>query len=258
MRLLVVCWKLLRAVLHAVGGWCTIRFRFPRMSPDAQAREVERWSRGMLEIFGISLVVQGTPPAHGPVLLIVNHMSWLDILTIHAARHVRFVAKSNIKGWPVIGSLSTGAGTLYIERERRRDAMRLVHHMAEALRGGDLIAVFPEGTTSDGRTLLPFHANLLQAAISSGAPVQPAALRFANRSDDSTSFAAAYIDDDTLVASVWRTLSAPPLTAYVRFGDPQDSHGRERRAWAQALHAEVETLRAQTQTGAATTGSSLG
>ncbi len=257
MRLLVVCWKLLRAVLHAAGGWCTIRFRFPRMSPDAQAREVERWSRRMLEIFGITLAVQGTPPAHGPVLLIVNHISWLDILTIHAARHVRFVAKSNIKGWPVLGSLSTGAGTLYIERERRRDAMRLVHHMAEALRGGDLIAVFPEGTTGDGRGLLPFHANLLQAAMSAGAPVQPAALRFAVSSSGETSYAPAYVDDDTLLQSVWRTLSAPPLTAHVCFGDPQDSHGRERRAWATELHAQVQALRVSTGADNSATGSSL-
>ena len=244
MRLAVVCWKLLRATAHAAGGWWTIRFSFPRMSPDERAQEVQRWSRRMLEIFGITLAVQGTPPAGGPLLLVVNHLSWLDILAIHAARHVRFVAKSNIRGWPVIGSLSTGAGTLYIEGERRRDAMRLVHHMAEALRGGDLIAVFPEGTTGDGRALLPSHANLLQAAISSGAPVQPAALRFAQSSDDETSFAPSYIDDDTLLDSVWRTLSAPPLTAYLRFGEAQDSRGRERRAWSMALHTEVDALRA--------------
>lgn len=250
MRLALVCWKLLRATVHAVGGWCTIRFRFPRMSPEARAREVERWSRRMLEIFGITLVVQGTPPERGPLLLVVNHVSWLDILAVHAARHVRFVAKSNIKSWPVIGSLSTGAGTLYIERERRRDAMRVVHHMAEALRDGDLIAVFPEGTTGDGRKLLPFHANLLQAAISSDAPVQPAALRFALTSSGETSYAPAYVDDDTLLESVWRTLSAPPLTAYLSFGEPQDSRERERRAWAITLHAEVDALRANTHADA--------
>lgn len=246
MRSALVCWKLLRALVHATGGWWTIRFSFPRMSEDAREQEVQRWSGRMLDILGISLVVQGTPPSHGPMLLLVNHVSWLDILTIHAARHVRFVAKSNIKDWPLIGSLSTGAGTLYIERERRRDAMRLVHHMAEALREGDLIAVFPEGTTGDGRGLLPFHANLLQAAISAGAPVQPAALRFATTSTDETSFAPAYVDDDTLISSLWRTLSAPPLTAYLRFGDPQDSRGRERRAWSMALHTEVNALRAHT------------
>jgi 1-acyl-sn-glycerol-3-phosphate acyltransferase len=251
MRLAVVCWKLLRALMHAVGGWFTIRFRFSRMSPQAREQEVQRWSRKMLQILGVTLVVQGRAPEHGPLLLIVNHVSWLDILCIHAARHVRFVAKSNIRHWPMLGSLSTGAGTLYIERERRRDAMRLVHHMADALRAGDLIAVFPEGTTSDGRTLLPFHANLLQSAISAGAPVQPAALRFALSSTGETSSAPAYVDDDSLLDSVWRTLSAPPLTAYLRFGDPQDSRGRERRAWAMALHTEVSALRAHTYADAA-------
>ena len=246
MRLFVVCWKLLRAIVHAAGGWSTIRFSFPRMTPQERSLEVQRWSGKMLQIFGITLVVQGTPPANGPLLLVTNHLSWLDILVVHAARHVRFVAKSNIRHWPLIGSLSTGGGTLYIERERRRDAMRVVHHMTEALRAGDLIAVFPEGTTGDGHALLPFHANLLQATISAGAPVQPAALRFAQSGSFETSFAPSYVGDDSLVDSVWRTLNAPPLTAFLRFGDPQDSRGRERRAWAMALHTEVDALRAHT------------
>ena len=184
-------------------------------------------------------MVQGAPPANGPVLVVCNHLSWLDISAIHAACHVRFVAKSVVRHWPLIGTLSDGAGTLYLERERRRDALRVVHHMAEALRAGDLIAVFPEGTTGDGHALLPFHANLLQAAISAGAPVQPAALRFADAATFETSFAPRYIDDDHLLASVWRTLCAPPLVAIVRFGAPQPATGRERRAWAAALHADV-------------------
>jgi len=159
---------------------------------------------------------------------------------------VRFVSKSDVKGWPLIGTLSTGSGTLYIERERRRDALRVVHHMTDALRGGDLIGVFPEGTTSDGRGLLPFHANLLQASISSGAPVLPAALRFADAATGETSQAPRYIDDDNLVVSLWNTLRAPPLLAIVRFGEPQDPHGRDRRAWAQSLHEDVQQLRRET------------
>ncbi|MDM0043123.1 lysophospholipid acyltransferase family protein [Variovorax dokdonensis] len=243
LRPLRVIWRLLLAIGHAIRGWCIITFRFPRQTPEERAGEVERWSRRMLEIFGISLVVQGVPPARGPLLLVVNHLSWLDILVIHSARHVRFVAKSDIRGWPLIGKLATGAGTLYIERERRRDAMRVVHHMAESLQAGDLIAVFPEGTTGDGKTLLPFHANLLQAAISTCSPVQPAALRFADRATGQTSFAPRYIDDDTLASSVWRTLSAPPLAAYLCFGDVQDAQGKERRAWSQELHAQIQALR---------------
>ncbi|SFP96490.1 1-acyl-sn-glycerol-3-phosphate acyltransferase [Variovorax sp. OK605] len=243
---LKACWRLLHAVVHALAGWWTIRFTFPGLSQPERNARVQAWSKRMLGIMGITLKVQGTPPSGGPVLLICNHLSWLDITCIHAARHVRFVSKSDVKGWPLIGTLSTGSGTLYIERERRRDALRVVHHMTEALRNGDMIGVFPEGTTSDGRGLLPFHANLLQAAISSGAPVLPAALRFADAATGETSQAPRYIDDDNLLASLWNTLRAPPLLAIVRFGEPQDPHGRDRRAWAQSLHEDVQQLRRET------------
>jgi 1-acyl-sn-glycerol-3-phosphate acyltransferase len=148
-----------------------------------------------------------------------------------------------VRRWPVLGTITTGVDTLYIERERRRDAMRVVHDMAQALRGGDILAVFPEGTTGDGQGLLPFHANLLQAAISSGAPVQPAALRFADAASGETSLAPRYVGDDTLLSSAWKTLKAPPLLAIVRFGEPQPPQGRDRRAWAASLHADVQMLR---------------
>jgi 1-acyl-sn-glycerol-3-phosphate acyltransferase len=230
---LKACWRLLHAVGHALGGWWTIRFTFPGLSQQERNLRVQQWSRRLLEIMGVTLKVQGTPPEDGPVLLICNH---------HAACHVRFVSKSGVKHWPLIGTLSTGAGSLYIERERRRDAMRVVHHMTEALQGGDRIGVFPEGTTSDGNGLLPFHANLLQAAISSGAPVLPAALRFADAATGQTSQAPRYIDDDNLLTSLWNTLRAPPLLAIVRFGEPQSSLGRERRAWALALREDVQQL----------------
>lgn len=243
MQALSASLRLLRAIAHVFGGWWTIRARFPHLSVAEREVHVQQWAERMLNLMGISLTVQGTPPAHGPVLVVCNHLSWLDILTIHAARHVRFVSKSVVRHWPVIGALSTGAGSLYIERERPRDAMRVVHHMTEALRNGDVIAVFPEGTTSDGHGLLPFHANLLQAAISAGAPVQPAALRFADAASGETSYAPRYIDDDSLLTSVWKTLKAPPLLAIVRFGESQSSNGRERREWAKSLHADVQTLR---------------
>jgi len=243
MQSLSASWRLLRAIAHMLSGWWTIRFRFARLSPAERAQCVQQWAERMLNLMGIRLTVHGTPPAHGPVLVVCNHLSWLDILAIHAARHVRFVSKASVRHWPVIGTLSTGAGTLYIERERRRDAVRVVHHMTEALRAGDIIAVFPEGTTSDGHGLLPFHANLLQAAISSGSPVQPAALRFADAASGQSSDAPRYVDDDNLLASLWNTLKAPPLLAIVHFGELQASMGRDRRGWAQSLHADVQSLR---------------
>jgi len=148
-----------------------------------------------------------------------------------------------VKHWPLIGALATGAGTLYIERASRRDAMRVVHHMADRLRAGDVLAVFPEGTTSDGATLLPFHANLIQAAVSADAPAQPVALRFVDRATRQTSLAPIYIGDDSLIGSIWRTLTGPPLDAVVVLGEPGRAQGRDRRAWAAALRGEVIRLR---------------
>lgn len=238
-------WRLLRAVLHAIAGWFTITFAFPRLTPAEREARVQAWSRRMMQILGIGLKVRGTPPATGPVLLVANHLSWLDILVVHAARYCRFVAKSEVRHWPLIGALATGAGTLYIEREKRRDAMRVVHHMAESLQAGEVVAVFPEGTTGDGGEVLPFHANLIQAAISAHAPAQPVALRFIACANGQDSDLPLYLGDDTLVASVWRTVNGPPFDAVVVFGEPQLPEGRDRRAWAQHLREQVARLRGE-------------
>jgi 1-acyl-sn-glycerol-3-phosphate acyltransferase len=235
--------KILHALVHALAGWWTIVVLFPRWNAQRREATVQAWSQRMLRILGVPLHVTGHPPAQGPMLLVCNHLSWLDILVLHAARHCRFVSKSDVKHWPLIGTLATGAGTLYIEREKRRDAMRVVHHMAESLKAGDIVAVFPEGTTGDGRALLPFHANLIQAAISAHAPVQPIGLRFVDRASGRDSEGPLYLGDDTLVGSLWRTLAGRPFVAQVRFGEPQAADGRDRREWSQALREAIEALR---------------
>ena len=235
--------RALRALAHAIVGWFTIVFVYPRITQAEREATVQRWAREMLRVLGIELRVRGTPPASGPLLLVANHISWLDILVMHAARYCRFVSKADVKRWPLIGTLATGGGTLYIERESRRDAMRVVHHMAESLKAGDILAVFPEGTTSDGITLLPFHANLLQAAISADAPVQPVALQFIDTASGKASLTPCYIGDDTLVGSIWRTLSGSPITAVVSYGDPEFARGRGRRVWAAELREAVDALR---------------
>ena len=243
MKLPGVLWTLLRAMVHAVVGFWTIKTAFPRLGQAEREARVQVWAGAMLRIAGIDLVVQGTPPRIGPVLLVANHISWLDIVVMHASRHCRFVSKADIKAWPFVSTLADGAGTLYIERESRRDAHRVVTQMAGRLRQGDILAVFPEGTTGDGVTLKPFHANLIQAAIEASVPVQPVALKFLDAATGATSFAPSYVDDETLVGSIWRTLTAPRLKAVVTFGAPQSPQGRTRRAWAQSLREEIERLR---------------
>jgi 1-acyl-sn-glycerol-3-phosphate acyltransferase len=233
----------MRATLHAVRGYWTIKTVFPKLEQLEREARVQAWAADMLRIVGIELVVNGTPPALGPVLLVANHISWLDILVIHAARHCRFVSKSDVKAWPFVSTLANGADTLYIERESRRDAHRVVMQMAERLRAGDVLAVFPEGTTGDGITLKPFHANLIQAAIEAAVPVQPVALKFIDSASGATSFAPSYVDDETLIGSISRTLTARGLKAVVTFGEPQELQGQTRRVWAQALREDIERLR---------------
>ncbi len=239
----IAVWKFLRGLWHVLRGLWTIWLRFPQLSAEQREMRVQAWALQFLALWGIHLQVVGQPVAQGPALMVANHISWLDILVIHAARHCRFVSKSDIRAWPLVGLLATGAGTLYIERSKRRDALRMVKDMADAMRKGDVVAVFPEGTTSDGRALLPFHANLIQAAIEADAPVQPMSLKFIDAQTGETSFAPCYIGDDTLIGSVWRTLKAGRIEAVVHFGQPQAAQGRDRRAWAQDLRQDILRLR---------------
>ena len=233
-------WRCVLIFLHVLRGWWQVWRQIGSWTTEQQTEVVEGWSRQLLGIMGISVQVHGQPPAAGPLLLVSNHISWLDIPAIHAARNCRFVAKAGIRHWPLVNQLAIGSGTLFIERTSRRDAMRVVHQMADALRNGDILAVFPEGTTGDGRSMLPFHANLLQAALVTNTPAQPVALKFIDTATGQPSYAPSFVGDETLVGSVWRTLAAPPITAVVRFGEPQRSGGRDRREWAGVLEAEVK------------------
>lgn len=242
-RWLRASWRLARALSHILTGLLTILIRFPRLSQAQKEIRIQAWSLEMLARIAIKLIVTGAPPAQGPMLLVANHISWLDITSLHAARYCRFVSKADIKRWPLIGTLAAGVGTLFIERASRRDAMRVVQHMTERLRAGDVLAVFPEGTTADGVKLLPFHANLFQSAIAADAPVVPVALRFVELATGKRSDAPLYVGDDTLLGSVWRTLTAPNIAVVITFGEPQRAQGRDRRAWAADLRTEIENLR---------------
>ena len=243
MKHLRALWRVLRSTAHVVHGLWIIRSEFGRLSHAECQLLVREWSRKMLRLMGVELVVQGDVPSHGPLMMVANHLSWLDILVMNAAHPSRFVSKADAQHWPLLGSLITGAGTLYIERENRRDAMRVVHHVAERLQAGDTVSVFPEGTTSDGRGLLPFHANLFQAAIAASAPVLPVALRYLDRRTGQAHAGPVFVGDDTLVASIWRTLQADTVQAVVRYGSPARAEGRDRRAWAIDLREEVIRLR---------------
>jgi 1-acyl-sn-glycerol-3-phosphate acyltransferase len=243
-RTLRGAWHLVRAVGHGLHGLLVVLLRFPMLDAAGRHARIAWWSEKMLRALGARLAVHGTFRP-GAKLIVANHVSWLDIMAIHAVcPQARFVSKAEVRHWPLVGRLVGAADTLYIERERRRDSLRVMHHMAEALAAGDTVAVFPEGTTGDGRTLLPFHANLLQAAIATATPVQPVALRFA---DERHAFspAALFLGETTLAQSLWRLACARGLVVTVSVLPAEGSAHADRRALAQHLREQIAQVLAQ-------------
>jgi 1-acyl-sn-glycerol-3-phosphate acyltransferase len=238
MTALRACWRLARVALHGVHGLAIVLARFPSLDVKARQARIQWWSAKLLRVLGLTLRSKGTPRP-GAKLLVANHVSWLDIAAIHAViPEARFVSKSDVRHWPLVGRLVAGAGTLFIEREKKRDALRVVHQMAEALQAGDTVAVFPEGTTGDGRTLLPFHANLLQAAIATACPVQPVVLNFFDATH-AVSPVVEFLGETTLAQSLWRIAGARGLGVEVRVLPAEGSAHADRRALAARLHDSI-------------------
>lgn len=223
---------------HLARGGVQARRLADRPLPERHAA-VQRWSQQLLERLDVVPQVRGAPLT-GPVLVVANHVSWLDPATLHAASgRLRFVAKSEIRRWPLVGWLTEQSGGLFVRRESQRDAVRVVHTVAQALSSGDAVAFFPEGTTGHGPQLLPFHANLLQAAIASGVPVQPVLLRY-TQPGQAFAEAARYVDDMTLVGSFGRMARTRGMGVAVDWLPAVTPHGLSRRALAALLREQMQ------------------
>lgn len=238
MRALAASWRLARLVPHVLHGLWIVRRRFELLGAAERHQLIQWWSLKTLRILGIALKAEGAalPDGH---LLVANHVSWLDIAAVHAVLpQARFVSKADVRHWPLVGALVEGVGTLFIERSSKRDALRVVHQTAAALQAGDCVAVFPEGTTGAGPALLPFNANLLQAAVSVDAPLLPVVLRW-HEPGERFSSSAQFIGDTTLVQSLWRIASARGLGIDVQLLPTVMVEGRDRRALGEALRGAV-------------------
>jgi 1-acyl-sn-glycerol-3-phosphate acyltransferase len=230
-------WRLLRVAGHVLHGLSIVLTYFDSLDANTRRERVRWWSVKLLRLLGIALEHEGMARP-GAKLYVANHISWLDIVAINAVSPSRFVSKSEVGRWPIIGRLVTAADTLYLVRERRRDALRVVHQVAEALKCGDTVAVFPEGTTSEGHELLPFHANILQAAIATEIPVQPIALKYSDP-DHAVSPAAAYVGDTSLLQSLWWVASADGLRVKVTMLPAEGTRHLDRRALAERVRGQI-------------------
>ncbi|ARP96630.1 lysophospholipid acyltransferase family protein [Bordetella genomosp. 13] len=201
---------------------------YPWLGAGPRAWLNRNWSRCLLRACGIRLSVSGEPRLQGAVLWVANHVSWIDIFVVNAVRSTSFVAKAEIRSWPLVGWLAVGAGTLFIDRGQRH----AVHDMGQAIHKcfarGDAVGLFPEGTTSEGFSLRPFHASLFEPARQSGVAIQPVAMRFFHKGQRSGF--ASFVGEETLVANMWRVLGGtgvavelvflPVLPATAEGGEP--------------------------------------
>lgn len=228
MRALIAPLRIALLLAHILLGLAIALAIFPWLAQRRRNPTIRVWSRVLLAICGARLRVAGMaldpPPARGAAdwapgrLLVANHVSWIDVFAILAAAPSRFVAKSEIGRWPLLGWLVTLVGTLYIERGRRHAVAAINHRVRDLLKAGEAIAVFPEGTTTDGAELLPFHSNLIAPAFEAACDVWPVALRYTERGQPSR--APAFIGEMGLPTSLWNILVARDLAVEVAFLAP--------------------------------------
>ena len=262
-----------RVGLHIALALVIVTLGFPFASHATRQRLIRWWSRRLLAICGMRVrvigpgdddaleqapndaldhsstramrpqtIIDAMRPGGIGAMLVMNHISWIDIYVVHSVRPARFIAKSEIAKWPVIGYLTDRTGSIFIERGRRHAVRDANRRATELLGAGDLIAMCPEGTTGEGDRLLPFHANLIQPAIDARVPIVVAGLRYLDAHGRRTT-AASYVGDLTLFQSMVRIIRARPITAELHLIAAIDAASATRHEVGQRARALIaETL----------------
>ncbi len=205
MQLVLFPFRLFVVVVWVLLGLLAVTVLFPIVSQSVRGAMIHRWSRVLMAVCGVRIRITGYEPHQGAVLWVANHVSWVDIFVLNAVRPTAFIAKSDIRSWPVIGWLVAGAGTVFIERGKRHAIRAVGQQMEQRFARGEVIGLFPEGTTSPGFDVAPFHTSLFDPAIRAGVDIQPMALRF--YSEGRRSDHVAFVGEQTLVHNLWLLLT---------------------------------------------------
>jgi 1-acyl-sn-glycerol-3-phosphate acyltransferase len=236
-------WRWARMLLHAISAVLILRFAFPRADAARRRRHVQRWAAKLVSIMGLEVRVSGEPPSASArgTMIASNHVSWLDIFVVQGVMPARFIAKSEIRDWPLAGWIAERAGTIFIRREKRRDTARINEHVHAALQEGDCVGLFPEGTTSEGDTLLRFHSSLFEAAVVNAAHVHPCGLRY-ERPDGSLCRAMAFVGELSFMQSLGLAIRQRGVVARLAFAPAIDTAGLDRREVTRRAETAVATL----------------
>ena len=229
-----------RIFIHTIIGLIVASVVLPLVNIARKRRIIKWWCVGLLRAFHIQVNTFGSlPPADTQgVMFVANHISWADIHALNSLIPLRFVAKSDIKHWPVFGYLVTKANTLFIDRSKRQAAGRIVETVSNSLIAGDNLCYFPEGTTTDGTHMLPFKSSVLQAAINAKTHIWPVAIRYIN-ADGSINSEMAYAGETTMIESMKLIVMQKNAIVELHFLAPIQAFGGDRRALTDAAFAAI-------------------
>lgn len=199
-----------------------------------------RLYRNCYRVLNVKVIITGNPTTK-PSLWVCNHISWLDILLLGGNHTVDFIAKSEVGEWPVIGRVVKKAGTLLIDRDNKFQAYRALSKLQRRIQSGTPVLVFPEGTTTEGNTTLPFKPMFYQAAIRENTLIQPISLQYFDEHGE-ISTAVPFIGDDDFSLSLKRILGESSITAHLNFLPPILATDYHRKALAHTNRADIEAL----------------
>ena len=252
-------YRISRILIHTIVGLALAAVVLPLISKSSNLKLIQWWCGGLLRAFNIKVVHHGQPPSADTkrVMFVANHISWSDIHALNSVIPLRFIAKSDIKSWPVFGYLVRKSNTIFVERGKRQEAGRIVVLTKDSLSEGDNVCFFPEGTTTDGTGLgghgingenkienksalqgspvLAFKSSVLQAAIDAKATIWPVAIRYAH-ADGSINTQMAYAGETTLIESMQNVLRQKNPTVNLHFLTPIQTEGKNRRDVSKAAY----------------------
>jgi len=215
LRVLLVLLRLPFVLVWLVSSLLSVATIYPLSSLPARSRMNRAWSSAIVRICGIKVRVMGEPRMSGSALWVANHVSWVDIFILAGIRSVMFIAKSEIRSWPVLGWLVAKVGTVFLQRGQRHSLKTVGDEMRRRFQRGEVLGLFAEGTTSTGFDVLPFHSSLFDPAIRANVDIQPVALRFLHHGQRSDF--AAFVGDETLLGNLWTLLGATGVEVEVEF-----------------------------------------
>ena len=232
-----------RLVVHAARATLTLRLLYPRATPEGRRALMQGWCAKLLAILNIEAQVEGDPPTRGEVaaMIAANHVSFIDIMLISSVCPTRFVAKSEIRAWPLAGWIADRAGTLFIRRDQMRDMARIDARVREVMGEGDCVGLFPEGITTEGDELKKFHSSLFEPAVANSAHVHPVAIRY-EHPDGTLCRQMSFIGDRTFGESIALILRQRKVRARLMFAPVVETAGAARRDVAKAVESRVASL----------------